>query len=162
MADGKRLTRRLVIDQGEINFLVRDTRQSGTLVGAPQKCPLGHILTYYDGSQPQFTHLRASMLAYAQCFYVRKSALKRLEGVEALLPMKKCNCRVCVPCLLERSTFPRSPQLNGVIRTRSSTCPLNMQPTSPSLIIKFVKQTQKRTSLSAPHRATTTHCQSTA
>ena len=43
------------------SFLVRDTRQSGTLVGAPQKCPLGHILNYYDGSQPQpqYTHLRA-------------------------------------------------------------------------------------------------------
>ena len=73
VADGKRLTRRLVIDQGEINFLVHDTRQSGTLVGAPQKCPLGQILTYYDGSKPQYTHLRASMLAYAhinycQCF----------------------------------------------------------------------------------------------
>ena len=65
VADGKRLTRRLVIDQGELDFLVRDTRRSGTLVGAPQKCPLGHILNYYDGSQPQYTHLRASMLAYA-------------------------------------------------------------------------------------------------
>ena len=32
-ADGKRLTRRLVTDQGELDFLVRDTRQSGTLVG---------------------------------------------------------------------------------------------------------------------------------
>ena len=34
-ADGKRLTRRLVIDQGELDFLVRDTRKNGTLVGAP-------------------------------------------------------------------------------------------------------------------------------
>ena len=58
MADGKRLTRRLVIDQGELDFLVRDTRQSGTMVETPQKCPLGHILTYYDGLQPQYTHLR--------------------------------------------------------------------------------------------------------
>ena len=40
-----------------------------------------------------------------------------------------------VPCLLGRSTFPRSPQPNGVIRTRSSTCPWKMQPTSPSLIV---------------------------
>ncbi|MEW8688797.1 MAG: hypothetical protein AB2556_23515, partial [Candidatus Thiodiazotropha sp.] len=51
----------LVTDRGELDFLVRDTRLSGTLVGAPMKCEL----TYYDGSQPQFTHLRASMLAYA-------------------------------------------------------------------------------------------------
>ena len=64
-ADGKRLTRRLVTDRGELDYLVRDTRQSGTLVGAPERCPLGHILTYYDGSQPQYIHLRASMLAYA-------------------------------------------------------------------------------------------------
>ncbi|MEW8689319.1 MAG: hypothetical protein AB2556_26145 [Candidatus Thiodiazotropha sp.] len=64
-ADGKRLTRRLVADQGELDYLVCDTRLSGTLVGAPMKCELGHILTYYYGSQPQFTHLRVSMLAYA-------------------------------------------------------------------------------------------------
>ena len=38
-ADGKRLTRRLVIDQGELDFLVHDTRQSGTLVGAPKSSP---------------------------------------------------------------------------------------------------------------------------
>ena len=35
-AGGKRLTRRLVTDPGELAFLVRDTRVSGTLVGAPQ------------------------------------------------------------------------------------------------------------------------------
>ncbi|MEW8689325.1 MAG: hypothetical protein AB2556_26175 [Candidatus Thiodiazotropha sp.] len=61
----KRLTRRLVTYRRELDFLVRDTRLLGTLVGAPMKCELGHILTYYDGSQPQFTHLRASRLAYA-------------------------------------------------------------------------------------------------
>ncbi|MEW8688337.1 MAG: hypothetical protein AB2556_21200 [Candidatus Thiodiazotropha sp.] len=62
-ADGKRLTRRLVTDQGELDYLVRDTRLSGTLVGAPQRCPLGYILTYYDGSQSQFIHFGVSMLA---------------------------------------------------------------------------------------------------
>ena len=41
VADGKRLTRRLVIDQGEHDLLVCDTRQSGTLAGAPLKCPRG-------------------------------------------------------------------------------------------------------------------------
>ena len=102
------MTRRLVIDQGELDFLVRDTRQSDTPVGAPKSARLGHILTYYDGSQPQYTHLNASMLAYAyinllsmlsrftpdeavrmatDSIYVRKSALKRLEGVEAFMPM---------------------------------------------------------------------------
>ena len=64
-ADGKRLTRGLVTNRGELDYLVRDNRLSGTLVGAPMECELGHILTYYDGFQPQFAHLRASMLAYA-------------------------------------------------------------------------------------------------
>ena len=101
--DGKRMSRRLVIEEGELDCLVRDTRQSGTLVGAPMRCPLGHILTYYDGSQPQYTHLRASMLAYAHInllsmltrfrpkvppvavdgIYVQKTALYELKGVEA-------------------------------------------------------------------------------
>ena len=112
MANGKRLTRRLVIDQG-ISWSVPHGK-CGTLVGAPQKCPLGHILTCYDGSQPQYPHLRASMLAYAHInllsmlsgftpdeavrlatdsIYVRKSALKRLEGVEAFIHMKKMRLR---------------------------------------------------------------------
>ncbi len=29
------------------------------------KCLLGHILIYYEGYQPQYTHLQALMLAYA-------------------------------------------------------------------------------------------------
>ena len=113
VADGKRLTRRLIIDQGELYFLVRDTRQSGILVGASQKCPLGHILNFYDGSQPQYTHLRASMLDYAHInllsmlkrfepedavqvatdsIYVRKSTLHKLEGVKAYVAPKRCDC----------------------------------------------------------------------
>ena len=82
VADGKRLTSRLVMDQGELDFLVRDTRQSGTLVGAPQKCPLGQILMYYDGSQPQYTDLRASMLAYAHINLL--SMLSRFKPAEAV------------------------------------------------------------------------------
>ncbi|MEW8685623.1 MAG: hypothetical protein AB2556_07425 [Candidatus Thiodiazotropha sp.] len=127
-ADGKRLTRRLVTDQGELDYLVRDTRLSGTLVGAPQRCPLGHILTYYDGSQPQFTHLRASMLAYAHInllsmlrrfepedvvrvatdsIYIQKMAIHKLEGVEASVAPRVCRCfckptatLMCVACML--------------------------------------------------------------
>jgi len=112
-ADCKRLTRRLVTDQGELDFLVRDTRESGTLVGAPQKCPLGYILTYYDDAQPQYTHLRASMLAYAHInllsmlqrftseeavrvatdsIYVQKTALHNLEGVEAYVAPSTNTC----------------------------------------------------------------------
>ena len=81
-ADRKKLTRRLVTDRGELDYLVRDTRLSGTLVGAPVKCELGHILTYYNGSQPQITHLRVSMLAYAHINLL--SMLQRFEPDEAV------------------------------------------------------------------------------
>ncbi|CAG8546369.1 7872_t:CDS:2 [Ambispora gerdemannii] len=60
----KRLTHRVVIDEGELDFLIQDCIKEGTYAGS-DKCPLGHILTYYEGHQPQYTHLRASMLAYA-------------------------------------------------------------------------------------------------
>ena len=174
MADGKRLTRRLVIDQRELDILVRDTRQSGTLMGAPQKCHLGHILNYNDGSQPQYTHLRASMLVYAHInllsmlqrfepedsvrvatdsIYVRKSALHKLEGVRVYVAPKRCDCGE-VAC----DYLPLVAPAHGVTRMRSSTCPWNMQPISPSLIIRQ----QKRTSLPAPRRATTTRCRGTA
>ncbi|MEW8689347.1 MAG: hypothetical protein AB2556_26285, partial [Candidatus Thiodiazotropha sp.] len=112
--DGKRLTRRLVTDRGELDFLVWDTRLSGTLVRAPMKCELGHILTYSDGSQPQFTHLRASMLAYAHInlllmlrrfepeeavrvatdsIYIQKTAPHKLEGVEAYVAPQEMQLR---------------------------------------------------------------------
>lgn len=128
-ADGKRLTRRLVTDEGELDFLVRDTRQSGTLVGAPERCPAGWILTYYDGSQPQYAHLRASMLCYAHIntlamlrrfspeeavrvatdsIYVQKTALHKLSEVSAFVAKEKCNCGevMCIPCLLEEEYLP--------------------------------------------------------
>ena len=130
-ADGKRLTRRLVTDRGELDYLVQDTRLSGTLVGAPMKCELGHILTYYNGSQPQFAHLRASMLAYAHIsllsmlsrfepdeavrvatdsIYVKKTALCKLEGVGAYKPHEvhpKGYCRICLTC--HDKATPRPP-----------------------------------------------------
>ena len=128
-ADGKRMTRRLVTDRGELDFLVRDTRQSGTLVGAPERCPLGHVLTYYDGSQPQYAHLRASMLAYAHInllsmlsrfepeeavrvatdsIYVQKTALHKLKELEAYVAPTKCDCGedMCASCLLEEEYLP--------------------------------------------------------
>ena len=113
VTDGKKADKEAGHRPGELDFLVRDTRKSGTLVGAPQKCPLGHILNYYDGSQLQYTHLRASMLAYAHInllsmlqrfepedtvrvatdsIYVRKSALHKLEGVKAYVAPKRCDC----------------------------------------------------------------------
>ena len=121
-ADGKRLTCRLITDQGELDFLVRDMCQSGTLVSAPAKCPAGWILTYYDGSQAQYAHLRASMLAYAHIdllemlrrftpteairvvtdsLYVKKTALHKLEGIVAYVPHDqhpKWYCTTCLGC----------------------------------------------------------------
>ena len=136
-ADGKRLTRRLVTDKGELDFLVRDTRQSGTLVGAPEKCPAGWILTYYDGSQPQYAHLRASMLAYAHInllemlrrfspeeavrvatdsIYVKKTALHKLEGIEAYVAPVACKCGedMCLNCLLELNGLLEKPTMPPV------------------------------------------------
>ena len=96
------------------------------------KCELGHILTYYDGSQPQFTHLRASMLAYAHInllsmlsrfepdeavrvatdsIYVKKMALCKLEGVGAYKPHEvhpKGYCRICLTC--RNKATPRPPR----------------------------------------------------
>ncbi|MEW8688340.1 MAG: hypothetical protein AB2556_21215, partial [Candidatus Thiodiazotropha sp.] len=84
------------------------------------KCELGHILTYYDGSQPQFTHLRASMLAYAHInlhsmlssftpdeavrvatdsLYIRKTALHRLHGVESYVAPRMCDCGATLMCV---------------------------------------------------------------
>ena len=60
----KRLTHLVVIDEGELDFLIQDCIKEETYAGS-DKCPLGHILTYYEGHQPQYTHLRASMLVYA-------------------------------------------------------------------------------------------------
>ena len=131
-ADGKRLTKRLVTDEGELDYLVRDTRQSGTLVGAPERCPLGHILTYYDGSQPQYTHLRAFMLAYAHInllsmllrftpedavrvatdsIYVQKTALHKLKGIEAYVAPDEHPRGYCKYCaMFHAEATERPPQ----------------------------------------------------
>lgn len=81
-ARGKRLTRRLVTDPGELAFLERDTLMNGTLVGAPQRCPLGHILTFYESAQPQYLQLRASKLEYAHINLI--TMLKRFEPDEVV------------------------------------------------------------------------------
>ncbi|CAG8742992.1 28491_t:CDS:10, partial [Racocetra persica] len=60
----KYLTHRVVKDKGELDFLIQDCIKEGTYAGS-NKYLLGHILTYYEDHQPQYTHLRASMLAYA-------------------------------------------------------------------------------------------------
>ena len=85
------------------------------------KCLLGHIVTYYDGSLPQYTHQRESVLAFAHInllemfrrftleeavrvatdsIYVQKSALHKLSGVGAFVGKRKCICGElnCVAC----------------------------------------------------------------
>jgi len=109
-AGGKGLTRRLVTDPGELAVLVRDTRINGTMVGAPQRCLLGHILTCYDSTELQYLHLMASILGYAHInlitmlkrfepdevvrvatdsLYIQKSALHSLDSVKANVPPSK-------------------------------------------------------------------------
>uniref|UniRef100_U9SQV8 Uncharacterized protein n=1 Tax=Rhizophagus irregularis (strain DAOM 181602 / DAOM 197198 / MUCL 43194) TaxID=747089 RepID=U9SQV8_RHIID len=106
----KRLTHRVVIDEGELDFLIQDCIKEGTYAGS-DKCLLGHILTYYEGHQPQYTHLRASMLAYAHInllemlrrfgsnevvriatdsIYIRRDALYKIENVSAFFKQAKC------------------------------------------------------------------------
>ena len=108
---------------------MRDTRQSRTLFGAPERCPLGHILTYYDGSQPQYTHLRASALGFAHInlisilsrftqdeadsvatdsIYIQRTALHKLEGVEAYVTHGSCCCGgdFCFACKFDVPLHP--------------------------------------------------------
>ncbi|CAG8765447.1 16365_t:CDS:10, partial [Gigaspora margarita] len=107
--DKKHLTHRLVTDEGELDFLIKVCTDAGTFAGR-EKCLLGFILTYYEGHQPQYTHLRASMLAYAHInllemlrrfepnevvriatdsIYVRKEALYKIENVPAFFKQEK-------------------------------------------------------------------------
>ena len=171
-ADGKRLTRRLVTDRGALDYLVRDTRQSGTLVGAPERCPLGHILTYYDGSQPQYAHLRASMLAYANLLsmlqrfepdeavrvatdsiYVRKSALHK-----AFVAPKKCDCGGGggrhVRALFTRGRPPSGRPWRVAGQRRA-----DLHATGAcGLLRRDLTSQQQRTSFPALRRATMTRC----
>ncbi|MEW8689103.1 MAG: hypothetical protein AB2556_25055, partial [Candidatus Thiodiazotropha sp.] len=87
---------------------------------------------YYDGSQPQYIHFRASMLAYAHInlismlsrfepneavrvatdsIYVKKTTLCKLEGVMAYKPHEvhpKGYCRICLIC--HDKATPRPPR----------------------------------------------------
>ncbi|CAG8654593.1 17123_t:CDS:10, partial [Racocetra persica] len=101
--DEKRLTHRLVTDEGELDFLIKDCTDAGTFAGR-NKYLLGFILTYYKGYQPQYTYLRASILAYAHInllemlqrfdlnevvriatdsIYIRKEALYKIKNIPA-------------------------------------------------------------------------------
>ena len=137
----------------------------------PKSAPLWHILNYYDGSQPQYTHLSASMLAYTHTnllsmrsrftpdeavrvatdsIYVRKSALKRLEGVEAFIPMKTM-----------RSRFAREEYLPAVApaqwRDKDEELYMPLEHAAYLAKLDYIANT-KRTSFPALRRATTTRC----
>ena len=182
-ADGKRLTMRLVIDQGELDFPIRNIRQSGTLVGAPQKCPLGHILRYCDGPQPQYTHLRVSMLAHAHInllsmlsrftlneavqvatdiIYVRKSALKRLEHstLEHLPTLEGVEAFITMKKMRLPSLLAREEYLPAVAQAqwRDKDEELYMPVEHAAYLTKpDYKANTKRTSLPAPHRQRQNH-----
>ncbi|GBC04113.1 hypothetical protein RclHR1_05520001 [Rhizophagus clarus] len=83
----KRLTHRVVIDKGELDFLIQDCIKEGTYAGS-DKCPLGYILIYYEGYQPQYTHLRASIIA-TDSIYIRKEVLYKIENVSAFFKQAK-------------------------------------------------------------------------
>lgn len=70
---GRRLTRRLVVDEEEARYIQENTMRTGSFLGA-KRCPLGLVLEYYEGRRPQYTHLRASMLSYS---YINLLAMLR-------------------------------------------------------------------------------------
>ncbi|CAI2196720.1 14026_t:CDS:2, partial [Funneliformis geosporum] len=78
--------------------LIKQTK--GTYAGS-DKCPLGHILTYYEGHQPQYTHMRASMLAYAHINLLemlRRFGPNEVKGADTSkfqCPHKIPSCAMC-------------------------------------------------------------------
>ncbi|MEW8688317.1 MAG: hypothetical protein AB2556_21100, partial [Candidatus Thiodiazotropha sp.] len=68
-------------DQGR-SIIGKFTQGAKAASGALERCHLGYVLTYYGGSQPQYAHLRASMLAYAHINLI--SMLSSFEPDEAV------------------------------------------------------------------------------
>ncbi|CAG8789026.1 17914_t:CDS:2, partial [Racocetra persica] len=91
--DEKRLTHRLVTDEGKLDFLIKDCTDARTFARR-EKCLLGFILIYYEGHQSQYTHLRTSIDASrfdpnevvriaTDSIYVQKEALYKIENIPA-------------------------------------------------------------------------------
>ena len=136
-ADGKRLTRRLVCDPRQLDFLECDTAKVG-----PSSAPLKDVLLVTSSGittapSPQYIHLRASVLGYGHInlismlsrftqdeavrvatdsIYVQKTALHKLEGVEAYVAPRKCSCGepFCFACAFDEPCHPQLPLANGV------------------------------------------------
>ena len=81
--DGNVMTRRVVIDQAELDFLVHDLGATNSPVGYDRPPgDWGHVLTY-DGSQPQYTHSELACLTTSASTCVVCSSgliLKRFTG----------------------------------------------------------------------------------
>ena len=132
----------MVTDEGELDYLIRDTRQSGALVGAPMRCPLDHILTYYDGSQPQYTHLRASMFAYVHInllsmltrFTPKEVPRVAVDGIYSgkLHSVNSRETKLTWLPMKIQSRLKQLPRPGGVTRVNSCTFPQNTQHTSPN------------------------------
>ncbi|GES90819.1 hypothetical protein GLOIN_2v1848952 [Rhizophagus clarus] len=73
----KRLTHRVVIDKGELDFLIQDCIKEGTYAGS-DKCPLGYILIYYE-----------VVRIATDSIYIRKEVLYKIENVSAFFKQAK-------------------------------------------------------------------------
>jgi len=109
--------------------LIEDCIDAGTFAGR-EKCPLGYILTYYEGHQPQYMHLRASMLAYAHInllemiqrfkpneivriatdsLYIRKKVLYKIEKISAYFKQEEIEPKLCYHHLLSDPACAKRP-----------------------------------------------------
>ena len=137
-ADGKRLTKRLVTGRGELDYLVR-TPASRALWSERQSSASLVTSSPTTMAQPQFAHLRASILAYAHInllsmlsrfepdeavrvatdsIYVKTTALCKLEVVGAYKPQEvhpEGYCRICLTC--HDKATPRPPR-DGIAPAR--------------------------------------------
>ena len=62
--EGEMFTHRFITDQCVLDYLVYHTRQSDSLVGAPEMCHLDLAVTNYDESQCQYIYLGTSTLRW--------------------------------------------------------------------------------------------------
>ncbi|CAG8536386.1 33916_t:CDS:2 [Racocetra persica] len=92
-----------IIDESKLNFLIKDCTDARTFARR-ERYLLRFILTYFEGHQPQYTYLWASILAYAHInllemlwrfnpnevvriatdfIYIRKEALYKIKNIPA-------------------------------------------------------------------------------
>ncbi|CAG8718258.1 20491_t:CDS:10, partial [Cetraspora pellucida] len=76
---------------GKLDFLIKDCTNAGTFADK-ERCPLGFILIYYEGHQPQYMHLIATNF-----IYIQKKALYKIKNVPAFFKQVevKSNPNLC-------------------------------------------------------------------